>query len=75
MASQGYHHRYLLPKQSQNLGETTFLLFNRIWGFEETTTTSNLASSGLGKNSMTVSMAENAAVENLPPLILFKGRN
>jgi len=33
MASQGYHHRYLLPKQSLNLGETTFLLFKQNLGF------------------------------------------
>jgi len=76
MASQGYHHRYLLPKQSQNLGETTFFLYpNRIWVFGKTGTASCLASSGLGKKSMTVSMAGNAFGENLPPLILFKGRN
>jgi len=52
-----------------------FYYSSRIWGFGETSTASHLASSGLGKNSMTDSMAGNAAGENLPPLILFKGRN
>lgn len=41
----------------------------------ETGTASRSASSGLGKNNVTVSMAGNPAGENLPPFILFKDRN
>lgn len=52
-----------------------FYYSSRIWVFGETGTASCLASSGLGKNSLTVSLAGNAAGENLPPLILCKGRN
>jgi hypothetical protein len=52
-----------------------FYYASRIWLFGETGTSSCLASSGLGKNSMTLSMAGNATGENLPPLILLKGRN
>jgi hypothetical protein len=46
-----------------------------MWVFGETGTASLSASSGLGKNNVTVSVAGKAVGENLPPLILFKGRN
>jgi len=52
-----------------------FYYSRRIWVFGDTGAASCLASSGLGKNSMTISMAGNAAGENLPPLFLFNSRN
>jgi hypothetical protein len=52
-----------------------FYYSRRIWVFGDTGTASCLASGGLGKNSMTISLAGNAAGENLLPLILFNSRN
>jgi len=41
----------------------TFYYSSRIWAFGETSTASHLASSGLGKNSVTVSKAGKADVK------------